>query len=112
LKDTFKEPTVLGLAGATALAVFQFLNSFGMLDDIAYKLQLLEAANGPNEKLLIIPESFEFWGVLEPSIQDYIIVGFLIYTLIGLRVHRPREQGEYKPKKKRKRLISLSPGGG
>lgn len=107
MKDTFKEPTVLGLAGATALAVFQFLNSFGMLDDIAYKLQLLEAANGPNEKLLIIPESFEFWGVLEPSIQDYIIVGFLIYTLIGLRVHRPREQGEYKPKKKRKRLISV-----
>jgi len=107
LKDTFKEPTVLGLAGATVLAVFQFLNSFGMVDDIAYQLQLLEAANGPNEKLLIIPKSFEFWGVLEPSIQDYAIVGFLIYTLIGLRVHRPKEQGEYKTKKKRKRLISV-----
>ena len=107
MKDTFKEPTLLGLAGATALAVFQFLNSFGMMDDIAYQLQLLEAANGPNEKFLIIPKSFEFWGVLEPSIQDYIIVGFLIYTLIGLRVHRPREQGEYKPKKKRERLISV-----
>ncbi len=110
MKDTFKDPTLLGLAGATALAVFQFLNSFGMMDDIAYQLQLLEAANGPNEKFLIIPKSFELWGVLEPSIQDYIIVGFLIYTLIGLRVHRPREQGEYKPKKKRKRLISVKSG--
>ncbi len=107
MKDTFKEPTILGLTGATALAVFQFLNSFGMMDDIAYRLHLLETASGPNEKFLIIPKSFEVWGVLELSIQDYIIVGFLIYTLIGLRVHRPREQGAYKPMKKRKRLISV-----
>jgi hypothetical protein len=111
LKDTFREPTILGLAGATALAVFQFLNSFGMMDDIAYRLHLLEAVNGPNEKFLIIPKSFEIWGVLELSIQDYIIVGFLIYTLIGLRVHRPRKQGEYKPKKKKKQLISVKSRG-
>jgi hypothetical protein len=111
LKDTFKEPTILGLTGATALAVFQFLNSFGMMDDIAYRLHLLETASGPNEKFLIIPKSFEVWGVLELSIQDYIIVGFLIYTLIGLRVHRPREQGVYKPKKKKKQLISVKSRG-
>ncbi len=109
MKDTFKEPTALGLVLATFLSVFEFLNSFGMLDDIAYKLQLLDSANGPNEKLLIIPAGFsmEFWGVLELDWRDYAIVSFLIYTLIGLSVHRPMEQGEYKPKKKKKRLISV-----
>ena len=106
------EPTRLWLLFATVLAVFQFLNSFGMIDDIAFQLQLLEAANGPHEKFLLIPAGFsmEFWGVLELDWRDYVIVGFLIYTLIGLRVHKPREQGEYKPKKKRKRLISVKSG--
>ena len=109
MKDTFMEPTRLWLLFATVLAVFQFLNSFGMIDDIAFQLQLLEASNGPHEKFLLIPAGFsmEFWGVLELDWRDYVIVGFLIYTLIGLRVHRPREQREYKPKKKRKRLISV-----
>jgi len=112
LKDTFKEPTALGLVLATFLSVFEFLNSFGMLDDIAYKLQLLDSANGPNEKFLIIPAGFsmEFWGVLELDWRDYAIVSFLIYTLIGLSVHRPMEQGEYKPKKKKKRLFSVKSG--
>ena len=109
MKDTFIEPTRLWLLFATVLAVFQFLNSFGMIDDIAFQLQLLEAANGPHEKFLLIPAGFsmEFWSVLELDWRDYVIVGFLIYTLIGLRVHKPREQGVYKPKKKRKRLISV-----
>ena len=109
LKDTFKEPTALGLVLATILAVFEFLNTFGMIDDIAYKLQLLDSANGPNEKLLIIPAGFsmEVWGVLRLDWRDYIIVSFLIYNLIGLLVHRPREQGEYRPKKKKKRLVSV-----
>lgn len=112
MKDTFMEPTRLWLLFATVLAVFQFLNSFGMIDDIAFQLQLLEASNGPHEKFLLIPAGFsmEFWGVLELDWRDYAIVGFLIYTLIALRVHRPREQGEYKPKKKRKRLISVKSG--
>ncbi len=112
MKDTFIEPTRLWLLFATVLAVFQFLNSFGMIDDIAFQLQLLEAANGPHEKFLLIPAGFsmEFWGVLELDWRDYVIVGFLIYTLIGLRVHKPREQGEYMPKKKRKRLISVKSG--
>ena len=103
------EPTRLWLLFATVLAVFQFLNSFGMIDDIAFQLQLLEASNGPHEKFLLIPAGFsmEFWGVLELDWRDYVIVGFLIYTLIGLRVHRPREQREYKPKKKRKRISIL-----
>lgn len=109
MKDTFIEPTRLWLLFATVLAVFQFLNSFGMIDDIAFQLQLLEAANGPHEKFLLIPAGFsmEFWSVLELDWRDYVIVGFLIYTLIGLRVHKPREQGTYKPKKKRKRPISV-----
>ena len=42
------EPTRLWLLFATVLAVFQFLNSFGMIDDIAFQLQLLEASNGPH----------------------------------------------------------------
>ena len=112
MKDTFKEPTRLWLLFATVLAVFQFLNSFGMIDDIAFQLQLLEAANGPHEKFLLIPAGFsmEFWGVLELDWRDHAIVGFLIYTLIGLWLHRPREQGAYKPKKKGKRLISVKSG--
>jgi len=94
---------------ATFLSVFEFLNSFGMIDDIAYGLQLLYSANGPNEKLLIVPGGFsmKFWGVLGLDWRDYAIVSFLIYTLIGLLVHRPREQAEYKQKKKKNRLISV-----
>jgi|TARA_B100000959_G_C14993363_1_gene629029 hypothetical protein len=107
LKDTFKEPTILRLFFASILAIFEFLNSFGLLDNVAEYFELYAGADGDFEKLIIIPSGFsiEFWGVLEPSLQDYVIVAFLVHTLFSLWVNRPIEQ---KPnQQKRRRLLVI-----
>ena len=100
LKDNFKEPTILSLLASTILAIFQFLNSFGQMDDIARKTGLFSDMDPTKEKLLIIPSSsLEFWGELQPGTQDYAIAAILVYTLISLWVHRPVEPG-LNPKKR------------
>ena len=107
LKDNFKEPTILSLFASTILAIFQFLNSFGQMDDIARKTGLFSDMDPTKEKLLIIPSSsLEFWGELQPGTQDYAIAAILVYTLISLWVHRPVEPG-LKPKKRGLRLLTV-----
>lgn len=112
LKDRFKEPTRISLIAATILAVFQFLNTFGFMDDVVSQFGLYNGNDG-HEKFLIIPAGFslEFWGILKVDWRDYIVAAFLLYTLIGLWLHRPVEPGVYVAKKKKKKLITLkSPG--
>jgi len=106
LKDSFKEPTRLSLIMASILAVFQFLNSLGLMDNVAFRLKLIETVNGPNEKL-IIPTKMHIWGILKPGIQDYAISAFLIYILISLWINRPVEPSIYVAKKRKIRFISV-----
>lgn len=105
LKDTFKEPTILSLFASTILAIFQFLNSFGQMDNIAGEFWPSVEVDGTHEKLLIIPSgrSLEFWGDLQPGTQDYAIVAILLYTLISIWAHRPIEP-VLNPKKRWKLL--------
>jgi len=107
LRNTFKEPTNIGLISASVLSIFQFLNSFGLMDNLANRSW---STNSEKEKFLLIPNGTEFWGFLQPGLVDYVIVAFLLYTLIGLWAHRPVDPGLYKRKKKKKRLISIKSG--
>ena len=101
LKENFKEPTILSLFASTIIAIFQFLNSFGQMDNIAGQLTPSVEVDGAHEKLLLLPSgrSMEFWGELQPGTQDYVIVAILLYTLITLWVHRPIEP-DLNPKKR------------
>ena len=101
LKENFKEPTILSLFASTIIAIFQFLNSFGQMDNIAGQLTPSVEVDGAHEKLLLLPSgrSMEFWGELQPGTQDYVIVAILLYTLISLWVHRPIEP-DLNPKKR------------
>ena len=101
LKENFKEPTILSLFASTIIAIFQFLNSFGQMDNIAGQLTPSVEVDGAHEKLLLLPSgrSMEFWGELQPGPQDYVIVAILLYTLISLWVHRPIEP-DLNPKKR------------
>ena len=101
LKENFKEPTILSLFASTIIAIFQFLNSFGQMDNIAGQLTPSVEVDGAHEKLLLLPSgrSMEFWGELQPGTQDYVIVAILLYTLISLWAHRPIEP-DLNPKKR------------
>ena len=101
MKENFKEPTILSLFASTIIAIFQFLNSFGQMDNIAGQLTPSVEVDGAHEKLLLLPSgrSMEFWGELQPGIQDYVIVAILLYTLISIWVHRPIEP-DLNPKKR------------
>tara|TARA_B100000959_G_scaffold226034_1_gene240450 strand:- start:278 stop:1189 length:912 start_codon:yes stop_codon:yes gene_type:complete len=112
LKDRVKEPTILSLMAASVLAFFQFINSLGVTDNLAFRLNLIDSQNGPYEKFMIIPTgmSGEFWGPLGIDWRDYAIVGFLIYTLAGLWLHRPIDpRAHIKPKAKKKIITIRSP---
>ena len=101
LKENFKEPTILSLFASTIIAIFQFLNSFGQMDNLAGQLTPSVEVDGAHEKLLLLPSgrSMEFWGELQPGTQDYVIVAILLYTLISIWVHRPIEP-DLNPKKR------------
>ena len=101
MKENFKEPTILSLFASTIIAIFQFLNSFGQMDNIAGQLTPSVEVDGAHEKLLLLPSgrSMEFWGELQPGTQDYVIVAILLYTLISIWVHRPIEP-DLNPKKR------------
>ena len=101
MKENFKEPTILSLFASTIIAIFQFLNSFGQMDNIAGQLTPSVEVDGAHEKLLLLPSgrSMEFWGELQPGTQDYVIVAILLYTLISLWAHRPIEP-DLNPKKR------------
>ena len=101
LKENFKEPTILSLFASTIIAIFQFLNSFGQMDNLAGQLTPSVEVDGAHEKLLLLPSgrSMEFWGELQPGTQDYVIVAILLYTLISLWAHRPIEP-DLNPKKR------------
>ena len=101
MKENFKEPTILSLFASTIIAIFQFLNSFGQMDNLAGQLTPSVEVDGAHEKLLLLPSgrSMEFWGELQPGTQDYVIVAILLYTLISLWAHRPIEP-DLNPKKR------------
>jgi len=108
-KERVKEPTSLSLIIASILALFQFINSLGYSDDVASTLGLIDIENTAHEKFLIFPAgmSAEFWGPLGIDWRDYVIVGFLVYTLAGLWLHRPIDTSAALTSKKNKRLVSI-----
>ena len=104
LKRVFKKPTRLTLFGATLLAFFETVNSSGFSDNIALRSGMVSRESIPDGKeKIMIPEgaNFEIWGNLEIGALDYVIVAFLVYTLVALWAHRPIENqfGVKKPRK-------------
>ena len=109
LKERVKEPTSLSMVIASVLALFQFINSLGYSDNIASRLGMLDIDHSNHEKFLIFPSgmSGDFWGPLGIDWRDYVIVGFLVYTLAGLWLHRPIDPKAASSTKKKKRPISI-----
>ena len=102
LKDSVKEPTIFGMLLASVLAVFQLINTSGRMDDLVNSFFPEIEKNGIHEKLVFPSGSNpeDFWGVLDTYWLDYVIMGYLAYTLAGMWLHRPIETGIYRPKKK------------
>ena len=109
LKDSVKEPTIFGMLLASVLAVFQLINTSGRMDDLVNSFFPEIEKNGIHEKLVFPSGSNpeDFWGVLDTYWLDYVIMGYLAYTLAGMWLHRPIETGIYGPKKKKPRLFTI-----
>jgi len=126
LKRIFKKPTRMALFGATILALFQSLNGSGFSDNVALRTGLQErqicqttSSGGEltkqctsggipeGKEKLVFPEDldFEIWGNLEVGTIDYAIVAFLVYTLVGIWVHRPIDNSL--GSKKKRKMVAL-----
>jgi len=101
MRRVFKEPTRLGLLGATFLAIFELINSSGYSDDIALWTGVIDNTS-PGKEKIVLPTgiSWEPWGSLQIGLLDYAIVLFLAYTSIALWAHRPRDYQAQKPNQK------------
>ena len=105
MRRVFKEPTRMGLVGATILAIFELINSSGYSDDIALWTGLIENTS-PGKEKIVLPTglSWDFWGALKIGALDYAIIFFLAYTSVALWAHRPRD---YRAQKSDTKIVAI-----